>query len=412
MSSPFTINPAGPVTSTTTYAITEIVYASCPATVFPSSDNIVVDPLANAGDDTNIRACIGITSPFVLLDSLAGNPNPNGVLRDGSGNILANSHSFGPSIVGTFSFTYTDTTGVCADDISTIVVTVSAPPTIPSLNFLETPPFCNDQYSTLIATGGTTSNTTYTWECFTWELTDTSGLALVSFPVRWQPDGANSASINLMINNGCVKDTTYIFPLSPDTASCPQGIFFFAPHGLGVLDPFATWFDWGKIVTTGGVQSFNTSLDPPNGATSQTMFDDDISWYADSLPNSPPEPDYAVRTSRYADGHCATTTRAWVDSTSITQCLQVDSLRPGLVIKIYPNPHIGGALNLEAQGTPTEEALDMELYDLGGRMVLSEQLVVRPLATLRNDLDQLERGLYIMRLRNAQVDQSLKLVLN
>jgi len=57
-------------------------------------------------------------------------------------------------------------------------------------------------------------------------------------------------------------------------------------------------------------------------------------------------------------------------------------------------------------------ALDMELYDLGGRMVLSEQLVVRPLATLRNDLDHLERGLYIMRLRNAQVDQSLKLVLN
>jgi len=259
--------------------------------------------------------------------------------------------------------------------------------------------------------GGST-NGTFEWSCTCWDQQPTPGSYSNFLNVQWQPSGTMDTIALTITDGNCSVSESYPVTLSSDTASCPKGIFFFPPYGLGVIDAEASHFQWGTV-SGSTFTPVTDNLPIRSGVSSQTMFDTEVLTPYATMDTLPTQPQYKVRTSR--DGqNCWTTTTAWVSQASLDEpCLGAGGgLWPGLEIKIYPNPHTGGALNLEAQGTPTEGALDMELYDLGGRMVLSEQLVVRPLATLRNDLDHLERGLYIMRLRNAQVDQSLKLVLN
>jgi len=318
----------------------------------------------------------------------------------------------GTTVTLTWTTIDPDGTGPCLAVLDTADLTIGTPPTAPSsVAFLDSQPFCVGQLTTMEVIGGST-NGTFEWSCTCWDQQPTPGSYSNFLNVQWQPSGTMDTIALTITDGNCSVSESYPVTLSSDTASCPKGIFFFPPYGLGVIDAEASHFQWGTV-SGSTFTPVTDNLPIRSGVSSQTMFDTEVLTPYATMDTLPTQPQYKVRTSR--DGqNCWTTTTAWVSQASLDEpCLGAGGgLWPGLEIKIYPNPHTGGALNLEAQGTPTEGALDMELYDLGGRMVLSEQLVVRPLATLRNDLDHLERGLYIMRLRNAQVDQSLKLVLN
>jgi len=199
-------------------------------------------------------------------------------------------------------------------------------------------------------------------------------------------------------NSGIVNQTVTILP---DTASCPKGIVFFEPHGLAILDPAAKYFEWGSVA--GGVFS---ALDQ----TAQTIFD-----LAILLPGtSTPVPLYAVRTS--IDGqNCWSTTTIWADSSSIERECFAPIVRMGGElhrISIYPNPASNSQLTLESLGLWSDLPFLVELRDMGGRRIAEEQVVLNPIGRLSVDISTLDRGVYVLRARNTQLDQTFKLVLN
>ena len=49
---------------------------------------------------------------------------------------------------------------------------------------------------------------------------------------------------------------------------------------------------------------------------------------------------------------------------------------------------------------------------MGGRRIAEEQVVLNPIGRLSVDISTLDRGVYVLRARNTQLDQTFKLVLN
>ena len=110
-SSPYTINPAGPIGSTTTYAITAINDANCAATAFPASVNVVVNPLPTVTCGSYGPVCVD------AADITLGG-SPAGGTWSGTG---VTGNSFDPS-VGTQTLTYSYTDGnSCTNSCQTTI---------------------------------------------------------------------------------------------------------------------------------------------------------------------------------------------------------------------------------------------------------------------------------------------------
>ncbi|MEO8067510.1 MAG: T9SS type A sorting domain-containing protein [Flavobacteriales bacterium] len=117
--SPYTINPTGPISGTTTYAITAISDANCAATSFPASVNVVVNPLPTVNCGTYGPACVD------AADILLGG-SPGGGTWSGTG---VTGNNFDPS-AGTQLVTYTYTDGNSCTNSCSTTITVNPLPVV------------------------------------------------------------------------------------------------------------------------------------------------------------------------------------------------------------------------------------------------------------------------------------------
>ncbi|MFN8349942.1 MAG: GEVED domain-containing protein [Flavobacteriales bacterium] len=120
LSSPFTIDPSGPITSTTTYAITAISDANCAATSFPADVSVTVNPLPTITCPADITGICSSDAAFALTGG-----SPAGGTYSGTG---VSSGNFDPAAAGagvhTITYNYTDGNG-CTNTPCTFTITVA-----------------------------------------------------------------------------------------------------------------------------------------------------------------------------------------------------------------------------------------------------------------------------------------------
>ena len=118
-SSPYTINPTGPIGSTTTYAITGISDVNCTATSFPASVNVVVNPLPVVNCGTYGPVCVDAADITLGGSPVGGTWSGTGVPNN----------NFDPS-VGTQTVTYNFTDGNGCMNSCQTTITVNPLPVV------------------------------------------------------------------------------------------------------------------------------------------------------------------------------------------------------------------------------------------------------------------------------------------
>ncbi|MBL7981155.1 MAG: T9SS type A sorting domain-containing protein [Flavobacteriales bacterium] len=132
-SSPFTINPAGPISSNTTYAITAISDANCAATTFPSSVQVVVNPPATANAGGPYVTCgttaVGIAATANGPGSWSGGLGTFGNATDQSTTYTPALGEAGTTVTLTWTTSDPDGVGPCTSPSSNSTLDVGVPPT-------------------------------------------------------------------------------------------------------------------------------------------------------------------------------------------------------------------------------------------------------------------------------------------
>lgn len=401
-----TFNPQADSSGTYTYTVQP--NGPCPADT--ASVTVTIVSAADAGNDTTLYFCsIG---EAVLLNSLSGNWTSGYWVDPQYGDTLGDNLEYDPSTMDYNSLMFVATTqSPCPSDEAIVFIIENPAPATPEINSVDlvmnSDTVCRGQYPSLITPAITGAS--YTWSCTAWEPDTVDGTNLNTIAPQWSSEpGQYTITLTVVDPAGCSNTGERTVTLLPDSASCPKGIFYFEPHGLGVLDDQARWFEWGTVNT-----SQSTFVPDPTvqGYQSQTMFDpDQLAAYAGGLPTNP---FYAVRTSRYPDGHCSSFTTQWVTQELLDRACLLDNggFGPDLGYRVYPNPVTAGELTVEALGQPSVLPVEATLYDLGGRLMYTEQLPAGARATLRTDLGALGQGVYVLRLRNAQLENTFKVII-
>ena len=132
-SSPFTIDPTGPITSTTTYAITAISDANCAATSFPASVQVVVNTPATANAGGPYTTCgttaVNITASSNGTGSWSGGAGTFGSTTSASTTYTPDISEVGTALTLTWTTDDPDGVGPCASVSSTAPLQVTTPPT-------------------------------------------------------------------------------------------------------------------------------------------------------------------------------------------------------------------------------------------------------------------------------------------
>lgn len=244
----------------------------------------------------------------------------------------------------------------------------------------------------------------YQWACTGCETTTTDGS---TFLPHWEnPDPGEgtwndkSATYSLTVTDTTTHCSTLITQnvnVLADYASCPEGIDFFEPNGLSLVDQPALYFQWYDVAD-------DTVFSEISGASEQTFFPpDDI----DSCNTS----QYIVASSLYSD-RCWSTTLNCFEGFGLRQCDGPKSKRVSNEFMLYPNPAAGSDVILENLDPDLKGRYNIALIDITGKTVFSEIVRVESAGGKVIPLPQLVTGVYVFRITNPKYTQSIKLIIN
>jgi hypothetical protein len=145
---------------------------------------------SNAGNDGSVTVCKN--QPFDLLTSLSGNVDLGGQWYDPSNNPTASSFVIASPIPGQFNYDYVTTNGVCPNDTSNVIVTVSI-----NCDYLDIEEmfFGNMTMYPNPTNGIVTITNNGSDEVFNYELTDVNGQVIATKDAAI--NGAETTEVNL-----------------------------------------------------------------------------------------------------------------------------------------------------------------------------------------------------------------------
>ena len=363
----------------------------CPASA--DSSSIVVHHRPIAGTDSSITLCT--EEPGLNLFSvLGGSPDTGGVWSGMDGS--QHSGIFDPDSLptGTYDFTYTVSGVACPAAMAQVEVTTASTPDTPGsdgIMSIDGLAFCAGQY-TMVSIRQPAPGVTHHWSCEGCEIAVDTGTVV---QLLWTEPGPGTYSVYAAVG-GCTSDSLEVsVTIDAMEASCPQGIAYFEPHGLAIIDPLADQFQWGRME--------NGTFVVKVGATAQTIFDPVN--IAGCIPY------YAVR-SRRGTG-CWTTTTTCLDDTPERVCDTGggNMADEGLKLSVSPNPVHGGRIQLLLEGVEPGGDLIVELFSTGGHLVFRHQRQTEPIVVL-DVLDWPLPGLYLLRIHSAGRTRSSKITIN
>jgi hypothetical protein len=265
--------------------------------------------------------------------------------------------------------------------------------------------FCHSEYSQ-IAVSSANENLTYLWEC---ESCESDDFEKSSFLARWlnpEPGSGGWSPVNASYTltatdtstaQRCENSQTVQIEIQADYASCSEGLAWFAPNGLSVVDVPATYFQWYSVEADGAYTQIT-------GATDQSYFP------PDNVDDCAPER-YIVATSLYPD-RCWSTTTNCFETFGLRTCDGPKSARSAEEFVVYPNPVINGQIVLEEmQGVP-ESRYNLKVFDLAGKQLYGEQRNIDARSKNEISLPKLAYGVYMLEVSNLKFSKTFKIIVN
>ncbi len=193
--SPFAINPAGPIGSTTTYAITAVSDANCAAASFPASVQVIVNPLPTVTCPGNSSACIS-QAAYALSGA-----SPAGGSYSGAG---VSGGNFDPATagVGPHTITYSFTDGNSCTNSCSFTITVNPLPTVTCPGNITG---ITTSDAAFALSGGSPAGGTYSG----------TGVSGGSFNPAVAGMGVHSITYSYTDGNGCGNSCTYTIAVTP-----------------------------------------------------------------------------------------------------------------------------------------------------------------------------------------------------
>ena len=368
----------------------------------PSTANVSVDVTpgaqpANAGPDSTF--CSNVA------EQLQGNdPAPgigtwsilSGPSVDASqfGNVNDPSSAFLPDSPGIYTLLWTIDLPPCPPAQDEVTLTAIAPASALSIIGLENDAACNGEYQTFTIVDPE-PGIVYSWAGDLWDVSPLEGTTVTAL---WEHPGASDTigtSFTLTTNLQCQTPLTFSVLLSSAPASCPEGIVYFEPHGLAILDVTANYFQWGTLD-----QEFHFVAD--SARTEQTTFIPGLTNCDSS--------GYVVRTSINGTQCWSTTFSCSTPEMLDRPCIVDDGAAISPQFRVFPNPSSGRPVTLEALGA-SAGPLNIAISDLHGRTISRGTLRMSGTSTML-DIDRLDRGIYVLRAWNTDMDQTIKLVID
>ena len=79
------------------------------------------------------------------------------------------------------------------------------------------------------------------------------------------------------------------------------------------------------------------------------------------------------------------------------------------MLYIFPNPNTEGILNLKISGSTNQEAVNIEVYDYSGRLIMSQNIEEDANPTI--DISHLTKGVYLLQYVSNQQIISKRLII-
>ena len=211
-----------------------------------------------------------------------------------------------------------------------------------------------------------------------------------------------SASYSITVTDAstdkrCNSSNNTAVNILADYASCPEGIDFFLPNGLSVVDFPALYFQWYDVELAGVFSAIS-------GATDQTFFPSDAIQGCDTSK-------YIVATSLYSD-RCWSTTVTCFNQFGLRDCDGPKSNANSSKFLIYPNPVVGNDVILENLSTDLEGRYTLEIIDVAGKRLMSEIIQIETIGKKRIVLPTVDQGVYLLRVSNSRYSETFKIIIN
>ncbi|NEN23560.1 T9SS type A sorting domain-containing protein [Cryomorpha ignava] len=195
----------------------------------------------------------------------------------------------------------------------------------------------------------------------------------------------------------CASSKNTTVNVLADYASCPEGIDFFLPNGLSVVDEPALYFQWYDVESAGVFSAIS-------GATDQTYFPNDALEGCDTSK-------YIVATSLYSD-RCWSTTVNCFDQFELRACDGPKSKATSPKFLLYPNPVVGRDVVLENLSEDLEGRYSIELIDIAGKSLMSDIIQIEKIGQKKIILPKVDKGVYLLRLSNSRHSETFKIIIN
>ncbi len=352
--------------------------------------NFMIDPGWNGIGLVDWDEPLGIPAPFSIIDS---------------SKVIEVDMSSGAVLPGVYpiriSGGYPDSD--CTVDTS-FTVSIYASPAITTQVLDVDGTICHNEY-TNIQVVSPAIGVDYQWECTGCETKTGNGESFLPHWFNPSPtegtwsDLTGSYSITAIdtsTNERCSTSATSSVEIIADYASCPEGIDFFMPNGLSLVDEPALYFQWYTVLD-------DTLFTEIAGAIDQTYFPSDEIAGCDPTKT-------IVASSLYPD-RCWSTTINCFETFGLREC---DGPKARLFtsdFNLYPNPLSGNAVVLENIDPDLEGRYSIELFDIAGKSQFSDLVHIQ---SFRNtvELPRLPPGIYLFRISSGTYAQSIKLIIN
>lgn len=265
--------------------------------------------------------------------------------------------------------------------------------------------FCHGEYTNIRAYSSN-NNLTYAWECQPCEADDFESQ---SFLPRWlNPEPGSGGWNNLNASYSvtatdttteqrCANSLTVDVEIQGDYASCPEGLAWFAPNGLSVVDAPALYFQWYSVEN-------DTIFSAIVGATDQSYFP------PDNVDNCAPDR-YIVATSLYPD-KCWSTSLNCFENFGLRTCDGPKSAQSTEDFLVYPNPVVSGLIVLEEMKGAPEIRYNLEIHDITGKLIYFDQRYIDGRSRNNIELPHLSYGVYLLHVSNLKYSKTFKLIAN
>jgi len=246
----------------------------------------------------------------------------------------------------------------------------------------------------------------YQWTCVGCENDPHEGSYFLAHWSNPEPEGStwndlpatySITAIDTTTDKQCTNAKSTNVNILADYASCPEGIDFFLPNGLSIVDDPALYFQWYDVASEG---VFNAIP----GATNQTFFPNDELQGCDSSK-------YVVATSLYPD-RCWTTTVNCFQEFGMRTCDGPKSKANSRRFLLYPNPVVGNDVVLENLSKDLKGRYTIEVIDITGKKLMSDIIEIEMVGQIRIALPPVDHGVYLLRVSNARHSETFKIIIN